>query len=337
MKYLILLILLMNIMVFSRKHLSRKSRRTHGKDYVITIATLDEDPRFQKKLIYHGHAEVELPTNDEQLEIKIIVKNAQDQNLEDDSADIAKVERTDGVIQKLPFFQLVSEGYVLIIRRWLCKGEICYVRYGSDFVPVILKISSVQDSKIILNNDKIRDSYYNILRKEINEEDKNSNKKLGIGKEDSDQIEKDYGMKKQELACMQAIRQGKISYDMKDLYDQREGIDLLLNEDLLSNFDDTVEKKDAIESIQKLAKECMDRWDTFMSPREVKIIGGGGKFLIDLGERMFETILAHLGVAGKKYEFYGAIVSEFLYTYKKIGFILLNSLKLYRMRNIKRC
>jgi hypothetical protein len=207
MKHLILLIVLMNIMLFSRKHLSKKSRRTHGKDYEIKIATLEEDLRFQKKLIYHGHAEVELPITDKQLEIKIIIKNAQGLNPEGVSVAETKVEETKGVIHKLPFFELVPEGYMITIRRPLCKGEICFVRYVSDFVPVILKIFDLKDSQTILSNDKIRNSYYNILSKEVFDENTNPIKTLMVGKEDIEQIENDYGIKKQELACMHAIIQ----------------------------------------------------------------------------------------------------------------------------------
>jgi hypothetical protein len=314
MKYLILLILLMNIMVFSRKHLSRKSRRTHGKDYEIKITVLDEDPRFKGKIIYFGHAEIELPTTDKQLEIKIIVKNAQDQNLEDDSAIETKSEGTMGVIYKLPFFEPVAEGYMLLIRRLICGGGRCFIRYGSDFVPVILQITGVPDSEIILGND-IRNSYYNILSKNFMDEIKNSINNLMIGIEDIEQIEKDYGIKKQELACMQAIRNGNKFYDMKDLYDQRrERINLLINENLLSGFDYKVEKNDAIQSINELVKECERKWNKYMS-LEDNTIESEKKFHIELGDRIFEIILAHLGVANKKYEFYGAIVSEFLYTY----------------------
>jgi hypothetical protein len=90
---------------------------------------------------------------------------------------------------------------------------------------------------------------------------------------------------------------------MKDLYDQRQGINLLLNEKLLlSDFDFKVEKNNAIQSIKELVGECNQRWGNYMSLRN-RNVENNKKFFLDLGYKMLEIIFAHLGVVDKNMSF----------------------------------
>jgi hypothetical protein len=68
MKYLFLLIALMKIMILSRRHLSRRTKR---RDIYLTI--LAESDKFENKLIYEGFVKI-MVFNEKQAEMTILVK-----------------------------------------------------------------------------------------------------------------------------------------------------------------------------------------------------------------------------------------------------------------------
>jgi hypothetical protein len=311
MKYLILLIALINILIFTRRHLSRRLRRTHGKVYKLKITVLDPKFKIDNNIIYEGEMEVE-PTDNR--EIQLLVKIIQGQNT-DDSANETKVEGTNIAKQKLPFFQRALEGYILIVNRALCRGMICRLRYGTDYVVAFFHFFS-GDSNDLLATDlitTIRTGYMDLLKHELTIE----NQKLDLNIHEllitNNSIEReDSRIKKKDLAIMAAITKGT-NYNIDNLYYQRDQMRLLLANELLYDFNIENEIEGLKQSIGILVGKYEESLNSFNQSN--KTFESLTNFHDELGEVMFKDILDHLGISKKQYEFYDVIVSELFYSY----------------------
>jgi hypothetical protein len=324
MKYLLFLIALMNIIVISRKHLSRKSKRTQK--LLNILITIPDDDRFENPVVYNG--QVQIPDSDQGNEITLLITS---QNNDSIAVDESKVEGTNLDKQKTPFFQKVPAGYILTINKALClfrpakneqpSGVDCFLNYGSEFVFTSLTFTD----KRFLNISSIiewRYKYFSELEKEIIEKDTNAGEPFSIS---VDEIKegKDLGVKKHELACMTGLKKVpnslKVKCDMQMLYSARGKAQISISGEILENFKFNFEEEkiSVLASISTVAEEYQkilaglnfDSVNMLMKDDKTRNI------LDDLKNRLIKNLLIHLGVEEKQYEFYSANVSQIFYAY----------------------
>jgi hypothetical protein len=369
MKYIFLLIALMKIMVLSRKRLSRRSKRTRGEFHLI-ISVVDLKMEHLHQTIYDGLVEI-LPFNEEQAEIKLLVKAG---SMGTTQMENFKVKGTNIPKEKLPFFKIkqtngLIEGYEITVNRALGGKGKYYLRYGLGYILASFSQSKEKGSEILLDDkgfETYRLSYFNNLEKDIAKGEQ-ENGAFFIKEGDVKIQEKDYGIKKQELAIMDAIKKGySYFYYMGNLFERRTGTSsrTIINSDFLKFYFDGVEKNGYNEKVadiedieeqmmQKVDETPTNKFDDIVNTEKAEVILRIKKFAAEcekklkltkneensqksfenFGESILKEFLAELGISEKSYEYYDPLVEEFFNSY--LNFYITQFVKDIQIENKK--
>jgi hypothetical protein len=340
----------MKIIAFSRKHLSNRSRRARGWQIIsLKIVSLEKkihDP------IFDGKVQVDIPLNDENNEITMLIPNPIaggriiEGTIDEESAfdqlnknknpffdhikgneirrfptkPISRRTKEDN-IEETPDEQIqpiFDEAFMFTINKALCKPKgdtkeaICYSRYGTSLIPILLQFESSKHRDMLISEKVTTLARKRYLKKgqsgvEFNTITDNVTKPNAL------QIPKD------ELAYMEDLNKGLIvcikGLLFKKFTDYFSWNKFNFNVESFGYKSETIAET-TLKLIEADVRRIEERLSGFESASKIVLTDDAVKIKMNiLATSITDSILAHLGITGKGYEFFDDSINDFFKFY----------------------